>query len=577
MNSIVDANYRSAFDSGSGYVTFELVIGGTTYTQEQFTGLHLDAQLFGEYGIGNVNLRTLTAKVADIVSVGDDVQLYAIYHHPDGTDYRMLHSTMVLFRNAKKDGQSDILCYDRLCLTEYVFKRTPTWQERGMLTVAGEIATDIGVTLTDRAQEAIQPWTLPDPGAMTAREVLVEIANSCAGNFCITSDGKLDFIPVGGNPIEGESVVTIDGNGLFQLVAFENLAASDTVVTVDSAGDFQTMLWGDVTVDTPIWYIDSGGYNIVGSQSAPVSVSEVTNKNTEFDSAERQNQYDAYVAVILSNDAGSWYSPSGLTDAQWETLVETGRTLNVTVNFGSQEIADYIYSRITTGLRFIPYTLSGNIDPALDLGDFIGIEPFNGGTYIAAGWSLDATHGRLFGELSANGESEIETLQPYTPKAERMVRRETVERKAAIEVTQDSITSEVSRATAAEGRLSTQIEQTAEGLLITFSQSVADAEDKAENDLTAYSEEVQKYIRFAQGLIELGERDAQIKAVLQSTKLSFYGENGQEAAWISNNQLFINEAVVNGKLTMQDINQLHKWVRTVNPTDGHLSLQYNRG
>lgn len=529
MNSIVDAKYRSSFDSGSGYVTFELVIGGTTYAQEQFTGLHLDAQLFGEYGIGNVNLRTLTAKVAAIVSVGDDVHLYATYHHPDGTSYRMLHSSMIVFRNAKKNGQSDILCYDRLCLTEYTFKRTPTWQERDMLTVAGEIATDIGVTLTDRAQEMIQPWTLPDPGAMTAREILVEIANSCAGNFCIASDGKLDFIPVGGNPIESGSVVTIDGNEMFQLVAFADLATSDTVVTVDSAGDFQTMLWGDADADTPVWYVNSKGYNVVGSQSAPVTVSEVTNKNTEFDSAERQNQYDAYVAVILSNDAGSWYSPSGLTDAQWEALVETGRTLNVAVNFGSQEIADYIYGRITTGLRFIPYTLSGNIDPALDLGDFIGIEPFNGGTYIAAGWSLDATHGRLFGELSANGESEIETLQPYTPKAERMVRRETVERKAAIEVTQDSITAEVTRAQNAEETISSSLTQTADALQA----SITDLETG-----------LQTYIRYSGGTLELGESESAFKAQLTNQELAFTGEDGQKAAWISNTQLNIKEAVI---------------------------------
>lgn len=574
MNSIVDANYRSAFDTGSGYVTFELVIGDTTYTQDQFTSLHIDMKLFEEYGIGCVNLRTITATVADLVSVGLDVKLYATYHLQDGAAYSMLHSTGVVFRSERKNGQSNILCYDRLCLTEYVFKRTPTWQERDFQTVVQEIASDIEVDIADGVLGLIQPWALPDPGAMTAREILVEIAKSCAGNFFINSDGELDFLSVAGDNLSDYQIVTVDSNGLFQIVDYADLTDTTNVVIL-TEGLFEVVAFSETDESTIFWGQDASGYSYAVSASPMPAEIELTKKNTEFDTAEHQNTYEPYVAVILSNDASSWYSPSGLSDAQWEALVATGRTLNVTVEYGSQDIADYIYSKITCGGQFTPYHLTGNIDPASQIGDRVLVEDFNDGkTYMVAGWSLDAAQGRLFGEVGADGESEIETLQPYVPKAERLVRREAVERKAEIAVTQDSITSEVSRATAAEGHLSTLIEQTAEGLLITFTEGIAATAETAEQNLTAYSDEVQKYIRFAAGLIELGEKDAQIRAVLQSTKLSFYGENGQEAAWISNNQLFINEAVVNGKLTLQDITQTHKWVQTVNSSDGHFSGQY---
>lgn len=490
MNQIANAAYRAAFDTGSGSVDFELVIGGQTYTAAEYTDLRLDMQLFSEFAPGNVNIRTLTATVADdTISVGDSVLLYATYTAPGGTAYRMLHSTLVVFRNEKKDGQSSLLCYDRLCLSEYIFKRTPTWTERDMLTVAGEIATDLGVTLTTRATASIQQWTLPDPGGMTAREILEEIAKSSCGNFFVDATGKLDFLRLPG--------------------------------------------------------------------AAPTAVATISNENTELDSAENCAQYDAFVAVILSNDAGSWYSPSGLTNEQWEALIATGRTLNVDVAFGSQEIADYIYTCIANGFRYIPYSLSGNIDPALEIGDIIEVEPFDDGLlYIAAAYSLEAGAGRLFGELKAEGESEIETLQPYQTKVERAVRRETVERKAAIEVTQEGITAEVARATEAEGNLSSLITQTASDITISFTQGIAAAEDAAATALSEYSESVQEYIRFAGALIELGEKNSQFKAILSSTKLAFTGADGQEAAWISNNELHINRAVIEETLSIG--NWLHQ-------------------
>ena len=578
MNPIADGAYRSAFDTGSGYVTFELKIDGTTYTQDWFTDLQINGTLFEDFGVGNVNLRSATAVVADTIHVGKPVEIYATYHLPNGQTYRMLHDTLVVFRSEIKLGQSHILCYDKLCLSEYVFKRTPVWTDRDMLTIVQEIASDLSITLTARATATITSFILPDPGAMTAREVLVEIAKSCGGNFFMTSAGELDFLPVGAmgaDILSLYSIVTIDANGYCQVVPYDDLTDSTNVVIIDSNGEFDVIPFSSATDQTMFWGEDANGNDFIICGTPMGTVGSLTKKNTEQNTAEKQAKYDPYVAVILSNDASTWYSPSGLSDAQWEALTETGLVLSVEVEFGSQEIADHIYDQVTKARRYIPFRANGNMDPALELGDVIEVEAFNDNeAYIAASWALAAGQGRLFGELLADGQSEIEILQPYVPKVERMIRREAVDRKASIDVTQDAITAEVSRASESEGTLRTLIQETAEGIIFTFEQGLADAEDKASADLTSYSEAVQQYIRFAQGIIELGERDSQIKAILSSTKLSFIGENGQEAAWISNNQLFINEAVINGKMTLQDINQVHKWIHTIDPNNGHYSGKY---
>ena len=543
--------YRAAFDTGSGYVDFELVIGGTTYTHSQFRDLKINARRFGDYGIGSVNLRTISAIVSASIAVGASVQVFATYTVPGQTSYRILHSTGVVFQVKKRNSESEILCYDKLCLTEYTFKRTPTWTDRSMLAVVQEIAQDIGVTLTPRAEECIQTFTLEDPGAMSAREILEEIAKSCAGNFLITASGELDFIPVGANDAAGFSIVTLNSSGNFSVIDKADLTAGTTVLAEGNDGLEADSYENAAT--KALWYQTPEGRDVLSKAGEQYPDVEVTKKNIEFDSLQRENQYQPYVAVAISNDVSSWYSPSGLSDEDWNALLQTGRLLSVDMRFGSQEIADYIYSKITTGQQFIPYSFSGNVDPALELGDLIKIEAAGDGLlYILATMDLDCSLGRIFGTVGAEGESEIETLQPYTPKVERMVRREAVERRASIEVTQDSITSEVARASAAEGELSSLIRQTATELTISFTQGIQAAEDAASTELGDYAALIEQYIRFAGALIELGERNSQFKAILTNTRLTFTGADGQPAAWFANDELHINKAVIEQSLQIDD-------------------------
>lgn len=96
---------------------------------------------------------------------------------------------------------------------------------------------------------------------------------------------------------------------------------------------------------------------------------------------------------------------------------------------------------------------------------------------------------------------------------------------------------------------SSRVTQTADGIIVELLTKITEAEAQALVD--AYGEEVRKYISWANGVLELGESSSQFKALLDNTHLAFTGADGQECAWISNNQLFINSAVLNGPLIIR--------------------------
>lgn len=95
-----------------------------------------------------------------------------------------------------------------------------------------------------------------------------------------------------------------------------------------------------------------------------------------------------------------------------------------------------------------------------------------------------------------------------------------------------------------------RVTQTADGILISLATKITEAE--AQQLVDNYGRVVEQYLRFANGILELGESNSQFKALLTNTKLAFTGKDGQEVAWISNNQLFINEAIINGALSIRN-------------------------
>ena len=111
-----------------------------------------------------------------------------------------------------------------------------------------------------------------------------------------------------------------------------------------------------------------------------------------------------------------------------------------------------------------------------------------------------------------------------------------------------------------------RVQQTADGILISLASKITEAE--AQTLVDNYGQVVEQYLRFANGILELGESNSQFKALLDNTELAFTGADGRKVAWISNSQLYISEAVFNGTLTIRaNANATTSWRQYVREAD----------
>lgn len=90
-----------------------------------------------------------------------------------------------------------------------------------------------------------------------------------------------------------------------------------------------------------------------------------------------------------------------------------------------------------------------------------------------------------------------------------------------------------------EQSISTTIDTLASGMEISF-QDVTDALGVISNNLTDEFQKLDKYIRFSEGNIELGDRDSDFKVIISNTQITFK-EGVTTVAYISNNALIITE------------------------------------
>lgn len=126
---------------------------------------------------------------------------------------------------------------------------------------------------------------------------------------------------------------------------------------------------------------------------------------------------------------------------------ETGRTLTLTIPFGTQAMAEAILKRIK-GRNYRPYSAGDAIlNPAAELGDAAEVRDAYGGIY-----SRERTFGKLYtASISAPGDEEIDHEYPYQSSKDRVVTRRLKETSATLSILSDRITAEV-LAREADGR-----------------------------------------------------------------------------------------------------------------------------
>ena len=168
-------------------------------------------------------------------------------------------------------------------------------------------------------------------------------------------------------------------------------------------------------------------------------------------------QFDSYSKVIIHVDDDTAY--------EWGTT--TGRTLEIDNPFGSLQMCKDILQRLQ-GYQYQPYDADGALlNPAAEMGDAFSSLYVYGGIYTRS-----KTFGRLMkADVSAPQDEEINHEYQYESPETREFKRETADLRASLIITNNAITAEVTRATTAEGTLSSQISQQATQIAAKVSQT----------------------------------------------------------------------------------------------------------
>lgn len=139
---------------------------------------------------------------------------------------------------------------------------------------------------------------------------------------------------------------------------------------------------------------------------------------------------------------------------------DSGQTLEVDNPFGTQQMARDMLARLS-GFQYQPYKASKVIlNPAAEIGDALNATHVYGGIY-----SRSKTFSKLMeADVAAPKDEEINHEYVFEDPLFREFQHQTDSLRASLRVTNESILSEVQRATAAEGTLSSAISQTADSI-----------------------------------------------------------------------------------------------------------------
>lgn len=251
---------------------------------------------------------------------------------------------------------------------------------------------------------------------------------------------------VSGPIVLQKTVTTFDASG----AAVISLGYNDTarLALGDYVYDIQySNAAGTVTTLIPPTPEDLPAF-VLTEEPADPEIGQVT-VGLNYERLEAAPAFDVFSRVVLIvNDEGEAYV-SGDT---------TGRTLTAQCPWGTQAKADGILRRIR-GFRYQPYEATrALLEPAAELGDGVIIGEIYSGL-CRREITFDAV---LTSDIAAPEDEEIDHEFAWASPETRAWQRATAANRAAISITQDRITAEVSSLQDADNALSTRITQQAD-------------------------------------------------------------------------------------------------------------------
>ena len=249
------------------------------------------------------------------------------------------------------------------------------------------------------------------------------------------------------------------------------------------------------------------------------------------------NGKTSYLHIKYSNDGGKTFTASS-----GETV---GEYIGTCVDYNSADpttVGSYTWAKIKGE--------TGATGPKGDKGEDAAVRSATAPTDTSKMW-FDTTDNLL---KYWNGET-WEVTNDYASDLNNVRVQITTEYNSAIEQLKESITSLVEELqttttdnSQAVSRLSSQIQQNATSISL-VTNSINSITDKISG--LATKEEISKWARFVDGVLELGASNSPFAVKLSNTELGFY-QNGVRIAYLSNQQLNISQAVVMQKIQFPD-------------------------
>ena len=433
------------------------IINGVEYTAISAPIINR-ALLADNLSVGNCISSTLKLSVLTDDVLGKAAQVVIKARITDDVEYSewLEFGTFYIDNRSIDSGLVTVQCYDSMLKASQMYTDDTNAEDRigwpkSMRDCVNEIAARIGVEVDSRTViKTTEPYQVPYPSKLSMVQVLGYIGACHGGNWIITQENKLRLVPLLAPPAETFNVIDHDYNPIY-------------------TGDGHKLVWQHTDTGETIEHKAGGGLINV-----PVVVGKIaTSKPFKVS------------RVIISRDEDLGYT---LGD-------DSGYTLIIESNpYACQAICDDLFSDLG-GLDYHPYTItSACYDPATELGDWIIV----GDQVRSVLYSENATLNIDFRtNISAPGKDEVGSEYPYLTSIQRL-QQETEQLKkytetekdeiyskieqthtdiliavagtyatkasvnSSIALTEQKITSEVSRATGEEARLSSLITQTAE-------------------------------------------------------------------------------------------------------------------
>lgn len=594
-----------------GHYEWELVQGNTTYDKTNFSTGTLSEAVFQQFTIGSVAARQLNLTMWNCpLNTTDPIQLVCKAVASDGTVTTIQKGVYFIdtIDTSPYSEYCEVTAFDAMLKTETVYMKSGVYTPKTALQLVQEIAGDIGVqveadTVTYITSKNFNFTEVPKIGTKdgtTDREILSVIGIWYGGNWIINDANELELLLADG-AMYGVTLLTVGSDGLFYSLPIAYAEDGVMVVENDAQGLMNTMDFADVTDTTVLYYFDVQGRSCIGTLAeiqaegeSDLAV-EVGDEVVDFDIS----PIEIIKRIEIEKDNNTIYRcPEGLTDEEWDAL--GGRCISVTMPLmASQEVANRLYKQLY-GLSYLPYEASGAyFDPDTRLGRVLHIKD-----RLVPLFNRTLTIDQL-GESNCviEAEQRLQSFYPYLDPVVRTMQRNISENTTSLTIVEGQIQAEVTRATGAEGQLSSRITQTADAITAEVSRAtgaegtlssritqnadnitaevnratgaegqlgstITQTASAIRGELTDYENEVATYIQFDANGLTLGKSDSQFRTIIDNTQVYFTGSDGQRAAGI-NGTVFDSQ-----RLEAAEYVSVGNWKWYTDPTDNTFNLVY---